>query len=289
MGANYWTRRCAATGVFLFLLSIFIFSASTAIAVAAEDRRADYYFRVIEKALEKTASDYPPYEFKRPPMMNHTRVIAEMEVGGSRDWGIFPFNPEYSKKLILIDIPIAKGILGYRVFLIRKDAQDKLRAVETLDDLKALRLGSGQDWNITRVFRAAGFNVVPGGSYDGLFEMLLNDRFDFFPRGVNEIIDEFDQRKDAFPDLAIDDAVLLYTPLPLFVYVAPSKPDLAKRLRDGLERMRADGSFDSMFMAEHGPLIERLRLKERKVFRIPNPATASLNILDRKEYWFSVD
>lgn len=256
---------------------------------AAQDRRADYYYRVVEKALEKTAADYPVYEFKRPPQMNHSRVIAEMEEGGSRDWGIFPYNPEYSNKLILIDIPIAKGILGYRVFLIRKDAQEKLRAVQSLDDLKALRLGSGQDWNITRVFRAAGFNLVTGASYDGLFEMLLNDRFDFFPRGVNEIIGEFDQRKDKFPDLVIDDAVLLYTPLPVFVYVAPGKPELAKRLRDGLERMRADGSFDAMFMAEHGPLIERLRLKDRKVLRIPNPAVANLEVLDRKEFWFSVD
>jgi len=284
---NRYCRRIVSIIRCLFVFGPLVFAMQS--GAVAQDRRADYYFRVVEKALEKTAADYPAYEFKRPPHMSHSRVIAEMEEGGSRDWGVFPFNPEFSKKLILIDIPIAKGILGYRVFLIRKDAQEKLRAVNTLDDLKALRLGSGQDWNITRVFRTAGFNLVTGASYDGLFEMLLNDRFDFFPRGVNEIIDEFDQRKDKFPDLAIDDAVLLYTPLPVFVYVAPGKPELAKRLRDGLERMRADGSFDELFIAEHGPLIERLRLKERKIFRIPNPAVAGLDVLDRKEFWFSVD
>lgn len=284
---DQYCRQFVSVVTILFLYSILIFAPSR--DAAAQDRRADYYYRIVEKALEKTAADYPAYEFKRPPQMSHSRVIAEMAEGGSRDWGVFPYNPEYSKMLTLIDIPIAKGILGYRVFLIRKDAQEKLRAVQTLDDLKALRLGSGQDWNITRVFRAAGFNLVTGASYDGLFEMLLNDRFDFFPRGVNEIIGEFDQRKDKFPDLAIDDAVLLYTPLPVFIYVAPSKPELAKRMRDGLERMRADGSFDAMFMAEHGPLIERLRLKDRKVFRIPNPAVADLEVLNRKEFWFSVD
>lgn len=284
---DQYCRQIVSIVTLLFVCGLLIFASGR--NAAAQDRRADYYYRVVEKALEKTAADYPAYEFKRPPQMSHSRVIAEMAEGGSRDWGVFPYNPEYSQTLTLIDIPIAKGILGYRVFLIRKDAQEKLRAVQTLDDLKALRLGSGQDWNITRVFRAAGFDPVTGASYDGLFEMLLNDRFDFFPRGVNEIIGEFDQRKDKFPDLAIDDAVLLYTPLPVFIYVAPSKPELAKRMRDGLERMRADGSFDEMFMAEHGPLIERLRLKDRKVFRIPNPAVADLEVLNRKEFWFSVD
>ena len=284
---NQYCQRIVSVVIIIFVCGLLIIAPNR--NVAAQDRRADYYFRIVEKALEKTAADYPAYEFKRPSQMSHTRVLAEMEEGGSRDWGVFPYNPDFSNKLILIDIPVAKGILGYRVFLIRKDAQEKLRTVQTLEDLKALRLGAGQDWNITRVFRAAGFNVVTGASYDGLFEMLLADRFDFFPRGVNEIIDEFEQRKDKFPGLAIDDAVLLYTPLPVFIYVAPGKPELAKRLRDGLERMRADGSFDAMFMAEHGPLIERLRLKERKVFRIPNPAVAGLEVLDRKEFWFSVD
>lgn len=261
----------------------------TAPAGAAEDRRSAYYFRIVEAALAKTAADYPPYEFKRPPQMSHSRVIAEMESGGARDWGVFPVNPQLSEKLIPIEIPIAKGILGYRVFLIRKDGQDRLRRVETLDDLKALRLGAGQDWSITKVFRANGFNVVTGAAYNGLFEMLLNDRFDFFPRGVNEIIDEYEQRKQAMPDLAVDEAVLLYTPLPLFVYVAPSKPELARRLKDGLERMRADGSFDALFLEEHGPLIERLKLNSRKVFRIPNPALAGMDILDRRDLWHVIE
>jgi hypothetical protein len=278
------------TKISVFLFNLLVCIAFFAGAVnAAEDRRADYYYKVVEKALEAVAADYPPYEFKRPPHMTHSRVVAEMESGGSREWGVFPFNPELGKKLILIDIPVAKGILGYRVFLIRKDAQEKLRAVNTLEDLKALRLGAGQDWNITRIFRAAGFNIVTGASYEGLFEMLLNDRFDYFPRGVNEIIDEYEQRKAAMPDLAIDEAVLLYTPLPVFIYVAPTKPELAKRLREGLERMKADGSFDALFMAEHGPLIERLQLNRRKVFRIPNPALAGMDILNRKDLWYVIE
>lgn len=274
--------------VVLFLLLVMIVSLSGRLQ-AAEDKRSNYYFRVVEKALEKTAADYPPYAFKRPPQMSHSRVIAEMESGGSRDWGVFPVNPELGRKLIPIEIPIAKGILGYRVFLIRKDGQDRLRKVETLDDLKALRLGTGQDWSITKVFRANGFNIVTGAAYDGLFEMLLNDRFDYFPRGVNEIVNEYEQRKDAMPDLAIDDSVLLYTPLPLFIYVAPSKPELARRLRDGLERMQADGSFDALFMEEHAPMIERLRLGARKVFHIPNPALEGMAILERKELWHVIE
>lgn len=221
--------------------------------------------------------------------MNHSRVLAEMENGGSRDWGVFPYSPQLSEKLICIEIPVAKGILGYRVFFIKKQAQEKMRAVETLEDLKALRLGTGQDWNITRIFRADGFNVTTGASYEGLFEMLLNDRFDYFPRGVNEIIDEYEQRKDAMPDLAIDDSILLYTPLPVFIYVAPTKPELARRLRDGLERMKADGSFDAMFMEEHGPLIERLKLGNRKTFRIPNPALDGLAALNRRDLWFRAE
>lgn len=288
MGPIFSARRGGGLLNQLLLAAFCFILCLTGSADAAEDRRALYYYRIVEKALEATAADYPPYEFKLPPQMTHSRVVAELESGGSRDWGVFPFNTQLSEKLICIDIPVAKGILGYRVFFIRKQNQEKLHAVQTLADLKALRLGTGQDWNVTRIFRANGFNVVSGASYDGLFEMLVNDRFDYFPRGVNEIIDEYDQRKDLMPDLAIDDAVLLYTPLPVFIYVTPKKPELAKRLREGLERMKTSGEFDALFMAEHGPLLERLQLNKRKIFRIPNPALEGAAILDRKDLWHVV-
>lgn len=59
-----------------------------------------------------------------------------------------------------IRIPIYKGLLGYRIFLIRKEDQPKCSKVRTLADLKGLVAGQGQYWSDTEILRKAGLTVA---------------------------------------------------------------------------------------------------------------------------------
>ena len=101
--------------------------------------------------------------------------------------------PEFEKTLTAIHIPVDKNIGGYRVFLIRKENKDKFNNIKTLDDLRKFNIGLGLSWLDVEILKANQFNVITGSNYDGLFEMLINNRFDIFLRGADEIIGEYDE------------------------------------------------------------------------------------------------
>jgi hypothetical protein len=67
---------------------------------------------------------------------------------------------------------VDRGLLGYRLLLIRADDQARFAKVRTLDDLRHLRAGLGKGWADVNIFEASGVEVVEGSNYEGLFGML---------------------------------------------------------------------------------------------------------------------
>ena len=141
-------------------------------------------------------------------------------------------------------------------------------------------------WNDVKVFKASGFNVVTGSSYEGLFSMLMNGRFDYFSRGINEAQVEYEMRKGKFPDLFIEEHILLYYPWPKYFFTSKKNPKLADRIERGLRLMLRDGSFDEHLMKYYKNDIEKANLKNRRLFKIDNPLLPSTAPLDQKELWF---
>ncbi|WP_163835570.1 hypothetical protein [Spartinivicinus ruber] len=123
---------------------------------------------------------------------------------------------DIEKQLLPIRIPVRKGILGYRIFLIRVQDKDKFEAISNLNQLKKMKVGQGHFWNDVKVFKANGIKVVTGSNYEGLFGMLSEGRFDYFSRGFNEAPIEYEARKHKYPNLHIEQKLLLYYPWPKF-------------------------------------------------------------------------
>ena len=121
-----------------------------------------------------------------------------------------------------------------------------------------------------------------------LFEMLANGRFDVFPRAAVEVIGEYEQRKGDLKDLRIEDSLLLYYPLPMYFWFARTAEGqrLAERAEAGMRTMLADGSYDAIFDRYQRPKIERLRLKDRRAFRIENPLLGAETPWPEKRLWF---
>lgn len=102
-----------------------------------------------------------------------------------------------------------------------------------------------------------------GNLYEALFNMLRKKRFDCFLRSVIEVEDELRQH----PDLAL---VFRY-PLALLFFVSPNYPELAQRIKLGLQRARKTGDFDRIFEEGFGSTIRRLKLDERVRLELHNP------------------
>jgi hypothetical protein len=196
--------------------------------------------------------------------------------------------PDFEKTLIPIRIPVDKNLGGYCVFLIRKDEQARFDSVRSMDDLHKFTYGLGLGWIDVGILKASGFKVVTGSSYDGLFEMLVNKRFDIFLRAATEVVDEYGQRKKELPDLHIEDNILFYYPLPMYFWFPKTDEGrrLAARAEEGMRMMIADGTYDRIFDKYQRHKIEQLRLKERRIFKIDNPFLGPETPFSDKRLWF---
>jgi hypothetical protein len=253
-----------------------------------DDKRFDYAIELLKQALQKTENSDGPFKMAPAEEMNVGRAIKFLANGKVERvnviWTTSSENRENS--LLPIQIPIRKGLLGYRIFLIKKQDRDKFSAIRTVDELKKLKVGQGQVWNDVKIFKANGFGLVTGSDYEGLFEMLIRGRFDYFSRGINEALNEYEVRKELLPDLFVEETILLYYPWPKYFFTSRKNPELAERIERGLRMMIEDGSFDEYFMKYHQKDIERANLKNRRVFKIHNHLLPSTTPFDQKELWF---
>lgn len=254
---------------------------------SATDTRYEHANLVLKHLLKITEKQFGPAEFKQAAeVMSRDRTLTELVKGETIHIAAEAAKPEWVRDLKPIYIPINKGITGYRVFLISKDSQARLSNITTMDELKHIKTGSGTQWSTTKVLRDAGFTVVGTTKLEGLFWMLMGDRFDVLPRGINEAPSELASHQKLFPDMRIEENLAVYIPLPTFFFVSPNQPKLIERVKVGLEMMYADGSFDEIFYSYHMKMIEDAKLGSRKIFPLANPTLPKEVPLDEARYWF---
>jgi ABC-type amino acid transport substrate-binding protein len=256
---------------------------------SALDVRYVYHWEILRTALEKTKDKWGPYRLVPSEPMTERRQAFELKnATGKLTVMYLSTTPDFEKTLVPIHIPVDKNLGGYCVFLIRADEKSRFANIRSLDDLKKFRYGLGLDWIDVDILRAGGFKVVTGSSYDGLFEMLVQKRFDIFVRAAVEVLDEYDQRKDRLPQLYIEENIILYYPLPMYFWFPKTAEGrrLAARAEEGMRMMIADGTYDRIFDKYQRQKIMRLRLKERKIFRIPNPNVGPETPIFDQRLWF---
>lgn len=252
------------------------------------DTHYNYHWELLKAALEKTKDKYGPYTIEHEIFMNERRQmlaltneqITVMVQAASRD---------FEQRFTPVRIPLDKGLLGYRVFLIDKADQPKFSTVKTLDDLRKLTVGQGVGWQDGKVWRANGFKVVEGESYEGLFSMLLSHRFDFFSRGIVEVVDEYKKHKEQMPQLHIEETICVYYPWPYYFYFPPTAygRKLAARVQEGLLKVFADKTvFDPIFYKYQGFALKLYNLKKRKLFVLKNPLLSPETPLNDKRLWY---
>lgn len=249
------------------------------------DKRYEYSEALLKQVLERTAAKYGKAELKRSLQMKRNRVLLELQKGNVINVADAPTRPDFEQRLLPIRIPLRKGLLGYRLFLIREQDKNKFATIKSMDELKQLRAGSGTQWSITDLLRASGFKLETDPEYENLFHLLANGGIDYFPRGANEIFEELDNRKLATPNLYVEPNLAIYIPLPTYFFVTPTKPKLAARIQEGLELMLQDGSFDKLFYQYHDNIIKRADLAHRHIFYLDNPTLSPATPLQRKQLW----
>ncbi len=216
-----------------------------------------------------------------------SRLIEEVE-SGKLDVMWAGANQIIEERLRVIRIPVLKGMLGHRIFIIRAADQNKFEKINTLEELKAYQAGQGTFWGDTQVLKSANLPTVTTLKYPNLFPMLEGGRFDYFPRAIQEPWSEVSSRPEL--NLIVDKHLMLVYPYAMYFYVKQSNDGLYNKIYEGFNTAISDGSYDKLF--SENPMIQdvliKANLSERKVLRIENPNMHPDTPYDRKDYWLDI-
>lgn len=256
---------------------------------AAGDERHLYYWQILEAALSSNREQFGDYTVKAfDTPMTFQRASAEVGSGSGRVNIVSrATNLDLEKRLRPIRIPLDKGLLGARMFLVMPEVQARLDQVGTLDELRRFTIGQSSAWSDVRILQEAGFKLVLTDAYLPLFGMLGAGRFDLFSRGAIEIESEWRANRENVPGLTIEKKFLLYYPMPRYFFV-PRTVDgerMAMRIEDGLQRLRRSGEFERRYQAWKKLVLKDIPLGGRTIFRLPNPELSPETPLADKYWW----
>lgn len=232
---------------------------------------ADYPIKVLELALEKADGDHT-LEITTPDT-NQSRMLTELSRGEAAfDVMWSGINTERHEMLLTIPFPIQRGLLGHRILIVNEESADDVASVQSIEDAQQISIGSGTGWPDTQILEENGFSVEDA-SYENLFTMLSRGRIDAYARGVGEPFREVEARSEEFPNLAVDNNVLIVYPFDLFYFVSPNDQERYDIIVQGLTRAYEDGSFMQLFNTH--PQIQSIfaqaQIDDRVRFDIPNP------------------
>ena len=239
---------------------------------AENDIRSQYYLDLLKLVLKRTENGFGPARLREAQVrIKQSRAVQLVRDNAGLDIMWTMTSKEREEQLLPIRIPIQKGLLGHRIFIIQKGAQKQFDEIVRLEQLAELEAGQGHDWPDTKILRANGLNVRTNGDYNGLFRMLEGGRFDYYPRGVAEPFLEVKNRSDMA--IEIEKKLLLKYPAPIFFFVNKNNLELANRIETGLRLMIDDGSFDEFFISHPAikPILEQANIKGRLIFELENP------------------
>ncbi|MEW6982576.1 substrate-binding periplasmic protein [Colwelliaceae bacterium 6471] len=253
---------------------------------AVNDDRNVYFIELLKLVFDKTQLPTNKVQLQETQdSMQQGRAIKELEAGRAIDilWSVTSIERE--QQLLPIRIPLLKGLLGYRIFIIRDQEQTRFSSINTIDELQQYIAGQGHDWPDTKILKANNINVVTSPTYKGLFSMLKAKRFDYFPRGINEIWLEMDSINAN--GLAIDEHLLFYYPSPIYFFVNKKNKALAHRIERGLYLAMLDGSFDQLFhsIKAHQRMFELAKLKQRTMIKLTNPLLPPRTPINSAPLW----
>lgn len=251
--------------------------------LSAADPQLPYMTRVVTLALQRAGhtADVRLVDLE----MSQGRSLLELARGTSPMdvmWTVTDRQREASG-LLPVRVPIDRGLMGWRLLLVRKSELPRWRRLRDLGELRQLRAGQGHDWPDTAILRANGLQVETSSNYESLFRMLAGNRFDYFPRAILEV--DAEMAGDRYPDLAIAPNLMLHYPAAAYLFVSPTRPELAAALKAGLEAAVADGSFQRLHREQYGAVLKAHPISANRVLRLSNPLLPAETPVQRRELW----
>jgi hypothetical protein len=250
------------------------------------DVHAAFALATLDTAMKAANATYTARQLNL--VMERGRALAELASGATINLHWTSMGAQAERGLNVVHIPIHRGLIGYRVFLIRQDRQADFERIRTLDDLQSMTGIQGLGWIDTDILRNAGLPVQTTSSYETIFKMLEGRRVDYFPRGVIEAYPEIDSRRATEPNLMVERSLLLEYRSDFLFYVSPNHGELAATIARGFAAAWQNGTYQNLFNTH--PYIQNAlkaaNLGSRKVIQLDNPFLSDEDRAIADFYWW---
>ncbi|WP_440875020.1 substrate-binding periplasmic protein [Thalassotalea sp. PLHSN55] len=252
------------------------------------DPKTRYFVDLLTLALEKTKKDFGEYTLTPVAIeMAQARTSSMLENNKIIDLTWRMTSKDLEQRLTAIYVPLLKGMMGYRIFIIRANEQNKFSKNISFEQLTSMSVGQGYNWPDSDILEHNSFDVVRG--YDNyLLKMLAKKRFDYFPRALHEPWHEVQGNSD----LTVEQHLLLKYVSPIYFFVNNNNKRLIDRLNKGMAAIVASGEMDELFNNHPitANIIEKSKPNRRSVFVLENPLISekTKQITHDKRLWLEV-
>jgi hypothetical protein len=273
---------------FMLLFSVNVHSASWQITfprpLVTASTIDEYPLQLLSLALEQTGVNYQLKPSDN--VLSKGKAIDRLQDNREINivWGMT--NPQREKDLLPIRIPIFKGLIGWRLLLIRQDMAERFTYIQQFEHLVKLSPLQGRDWPDTKILQSNGFEVITERTSPAMMDMLGNAQGDFFPRSIIEIWEEL-AKSDVANQLQIQPSLGIHYPAAIYFFVNKKSVPLANLIERGLEKAIKNGTYEALFVENYKTYIDKAQIENRKFYQLENNFLPEKTPLDRKELWFN--
>jgi hypothetical protein len=273
--------------VFILLFSVNAQSASWQItfprSIETPSTIDEYPIQLLALALDQTGVNYqlkPSDNFlSKSKALDRLQDNREINIV----WGMT--NVQREKDLLPIRIPIFKGLIGWRLLLIREDMAERFTYIQQFEHLVKLSPLQGRDWPDTKILQSNGFDVITERTQTSLIKMLGRAQGDFFPRSIIEIWDEL-ENTDVENNIQVQPSLGIRYPAAIYFFVNKKSVPLANLIKKGLEKAIENGTYEALFVEHYKTYIDKAQIESRTFYPLENAFLPEETPLDRKELWF---
>ena len=270
--------------VFILLFSVNAQSASWQITFPSSLDTAskidEYPIKLLALALDQTGVSYqliPSDNFlSKGKALDRLQDNREINIV----WGMT--NVQREKDLLPIRIPIFKGLIGWRLLLIRQDMAERFTYIQQFEHLVKLSPLQGRDWPDTKILQSNGFDVITERNQTSLMKMLGRAQGDFFPRSIIEVWEELARSKVANEiQIQIQPSLGIRYPAAIYFFVNKKSVPLANLIETGLEKAIENGTYEALFVENYKTYIEKAQIENRTFYPLENAFLPEETPLDR--------
>ncbi len=238
--------RLSVLTLSLFISNSYSSQITLHIAIVEDSPKLHIFFHeLLEIALKEDG--YTPILIKSK--LPHLRIKHYLDIGEiSIHWMVE--SDERNKKYIPVKVGLTNGLIGQRIVFIKKGEQHLYDGVKNLEDFRNLDLvgGMGKKWFDVKVWEANNLRYKEhSGNWKSIFKMIpLGRDYNYFSRGLNEILSEAEQ----YPDLAIEERLVLAYERDFIFYLSKTGENAGAKYKEIIEH--------ALKKAAANGLIERL-------------------------------